>query len=64
MNSGSESNPATHSAAEGVQLPSPTAWPALLALGVALLAAGLVTNSYVSLVGALLAFVGGIGWFR
>jgi hypothetical protein len=47
-----------------VQLPSPTAWPIVLALGVTLLFAGLVTSAAISFLGALLSLVGGIGWFR
>jgi hypothetical protein len=46
-----------------VELPSPTAWPIVLALGVTLLFAGLVTSASVSVLGALLFLVGGVGWF-
>ena len=48
----------------GVLLPAPTAWPFVTALGLALLAAGLVTQAMVSLVGLLLAARGALGWFR
>jgi hypothetical protein len=47
-----------------VELPAPTAWPIVLAFGVALLFAGLVTNGAVSLLGGVLAVSGCIGWFR
>jgi len=47
-----------------VELPSPTAWPIVMAFGVALVSAGLVTNAALSLLGALLAIVGAVGWFR
>jgi hypothetical protein len=47
-----------------IELPAPTAWPFLLALGVALLFAGLVTSASVSCLGALLAVAGSVGWFR
>jgi hypothetical protein len=47
-----------------VQLPSPTAWPIVLALGVTLLFAGLVTSAAISFLGALLSLGGCIGWFR
>ena len=47
-----------------IQLPSPTAWPFVLALGVSLLLAGLVTNIAVSILGLVLALAGAIGWFR
>ena len=47
-----------------VNLPAPTAWPLVAAFGVALLFAGLVTTGVVSLLGAILAVSGFIGWFR
>lgn len=47
-----------------VQLPAPTAWPMVLALGLALLLAGMVTSAAISLLGACLAALGGAGWFR
>lgn len=46
-----------------VILPSPTAWPIVLAFGITLLFAGLVTSSSVSILGAVLAIAGCIGWF-
>jgi len=47
-----------------IEVPAPTAWPFLLALGVALLFAGLVTSLAVSVLGAGLALSSCIGWFR
>jgi hypothetical protein len=47
-----------------IEVPAPTAWPFLLALGVALLFAGLVTSTSVSCLGALLSVAGCVGWFR
>lgn len=47
-----------------IEMPAPTAWPIVLALGFALLCAGLVTSYTVSILGALLAFAGCVGWFR
>jgi hypothetical protein len=47
-----------------VEVPAPTAWPIALAFGIALLAAGLVTNASVSILGALISVCGAIGWFR
>src|ERR1700722_11002113 len=47
-----------------IEVPAPTAWPFLLALGMALLFAGLVTSTSVSCLGALLALAGSVGWFR
>ena len=48
---------------EGVNLPSPTGWPFVLALGCALIFAGLVTSASVSFLGAILAVSGCTGWF-
>jgi hypothetical protein len=47
-----------------VELPAPTVWPFVLAFGVTLLFAGLVTDSSVSVLGTLLALAGSVGWFR
>jgi hypothetical protein len=46
-----------------IQLPRPTAWPLVLALGVSLGVAGLVTSLAVGLLGLLLSVAGIIGWF-
>jgi len=46
-----------------VQLPRPTAWPLVLALGDALILAGMVTNIAVAVLGLLLSIGGAIGWF-
>jgi hypothetical protein len=50
--------------AGSVILPAPTAWPFVTALGLTLLAAGLVTQAVISLVGLVLAVRGAVGWFR
>jgi hypothetical protein len=47
-----------------IPLPAPTVWPFVTALGLALLAAGLVTQAVISLVGLVLAVRGAVGWFR
>jgi hypothetical protein len=47
-----------------IEVPAPTAWPFILALGAALLFAGLVTSTSVSGLGALLSLAGSVGWFR
>jgi hypothetical protein len=47
-----------------VQLPAPTAWPIILAFGITLLFAGLLTSVSVTLLGAVLALAGTVGWFR
>jgi len=49
---------------KAVQLPAPTAWPIVLALGVTLLFAGLLTSADVTVAGALLTVVACVGWFR
>ena len=49
---------------KSVDLPAPTAWPFVMAFGVALLFAGLVTTLSVSLDGAVLTLVAAVGWFR
>jgi hypothetical protein len=47
-----------------IEVPAPTAWPMLMALGVVFLFAGLVLNLSVSLVGLCLAIAGAVGWAR
>jgi hypothetical protein len=49
---------------EFVETPAPTAWPIILAFGVALLFAGLITTASVSILGAILTVAGCVGWFR
>lgn len=49
---------------EVVQVPAPTAWPLVLALGVTFGFAGLVTNVGISILGAVLIVSGCVGWFR
>jgi hypothetical protein len=48
---------------EVVHLPSPTAWPVVLALGLTFAAAGLVTNLGISVLGGILVVAGCVGWF-
>jgi len=47
-----------------LEAPSPTAWPFVLAFGFTLLFTGLVTSMSVTVLGAVLAMAGCIGWFR
>jgi hypothetical protein len=47
-----------------IELPAPTAWPIILAFGLTLVFAGLVTSASVSLLGAILVIPGCVGWFR
>jgi hypothetical protein len=59
--SGTEQSNATPAS---VRLPAPTPWPIVLAFGVTLVFAGLVTSAPISLVGAVLFVAAGVGWFR
>jgi hypothetical protein len=54
------SSPTPHT----IEVPASTAWPFILAFGATLLFAGLVTSMSVSVLGAALALVGCVGWFR
>jgi len=47
-----------------IKVPAPTVWPFFLAFGATLLFAGLVTSMSVSVLGAVLALAGCVGWFR
>jgi hypothetical protein len=47
-----------------VSLPAPTAWPIVFAFGITLLFTGMLTSASVSVLGAILALCGSIGWFR
>jgi len=49
---------------QAIEMPAPTAWPIILAFGLTLVFAGLVTSWSVSFLGAILAVSGSIGWFR
>src|SRR5580704_454550 len=49
---------------DNIEMPAPTAWPLVLAFGLTLIAAGMVTAGSVSILGALLTVVGTVGWFR
>jgi hypothetical protein len=57
-------NQTGESAPDTVEMPAPTAWPIALAFGLTLLFAGLVTSEAVSVLGALVAIAGAVGWFR
>jgi len=49
---------------DSFELPAPTVWPMVVALGVTFGFTGLVTHVAVSVVGVVLALVGGVGWWR
>jgi hypothetical protein len=50
--------------AHTIELPAPTAWPIILAFGLTLVSAGMVTSASVSVLGAIFAVAGCVGWFR
>jgi hypothetical protein len=53
-----------HSVPTGtVQLPAPTAWPMVLALGISLALTGMVTHWVISLLGLVMAVPAIVGWF-
>lgn len=54
---------ADHTQTGTVQLPAPTPWPMVLALGIALMLAGMVTHWLVSLLGLVMALPAIVGWF-
>jgi hypothetical protein len=60
--------PNTNSQIKGIpvtiDVPAPTAWPVILAFGLALMFAGLLTSVSVSALGAVLSLAGCVGWFR
>jgi hypothetical protein len=47
-----------------VEMPAPTAWPIVLAFGVMLSFASLVTNPGIGIAGVALVICGCVGWFR
>src|SRR5690349_5868016 len=47
-----------------VDLPAPTVWPFVMALGVTLICASLVTYFSIGVLGLVLFVVAGVGWFR
>jgi hypothetical protein len=48
---------------EKLEVPAPTAWPVVMAFGMTLIFAGLVTAAPVSILGGVLAVAGAVGWF-
>jgi hypothetical protein len=52
------------SATDTVEVPASTPWPIVLAFGITMLFAGLVTSEAVSVLGAILSIAGAVGWFR
>src|SRR5271169_1011551 len=64
MVSPSSSAQSPKAAPRTINLPAPTAWPIVLAFGITLLLAGLLTSASVSILGAILAVTASVGWFR
>jgi hypothetical protein len=57
-------NQSGDNATDTIEVPAATPWPIVLAFGIALLFAGLVTSEAVSVLGAFVAIAGAVGWFR
>src|SRR5262245_61067915 len=55
--------PATPRGPEYHELPAPTVWPMVVALGLTLTGAALVTHAVVAVVGLTLTLIGGVGWW-
>ncbi len=47
-----------------IAMPAPTHWPLVMAVGLSLTLAGLVTNAMISAIGVVMAIAGAVGWFR
>src|SRR6516162_7676129 len=56
--------PVENPARQFIEMPAPTGWPFTMALGSSLMFAGLLTDVSVSVLGAILAVTGAVGWFR
>lgn len=54
----------SHASSHAIHMPAPTAWPIVLALGITLLFAGLVTHWAISVLGLVLMVRSAVGWFR
>ena len=57
-------NQSGDNATDTIEVPAPTPWPIVLAFGIALLFAGLVTSEALSVLGAFVAIAGAVGWLR
>jgi len=47
-----------------IEVPAPTAWPLVLAVGFTLMFTGLLTSVSLAIFGIVLAITGCVGWFR
>lgn len=52
----------SHVTPDGVIMPAPTVWPAVLALGIMLVASGVVLDWLLTILGACLVLAGAMGW--
>lgn len=57
-------NSTAHGHENTIALPAPTHWPLMMAVGLTLLIAGLVTNVMISALGLAMTVAGAVGWFR
>lgn len=55
---------AVHTPGEGIDLPASSFWPMVLAFGIMLTLAGLVTQMAVTVVGLVVALFSSVGWWR
>jgi hypothetical protein len=58
-----EPKPESPNVPAAVELPAPTVWPIVFAFGLTLVFAGLLTSAALSVVGAVLSIIAGVGWF-
>ena len=47
-----------------IHMPAPTQWPLIMAVGLTLVFAGLVTNFIITALGIVMTIAGAVGWFR
>ena len=59
-----ESQQIQHASQGHIELPAPTVWPLVFALGVGLIFAGLLSSVWVSSAGGLLFLLAAVGWWR
>jgi hypothetical protein len=58
------SDETSETAPDTIEVPASTPWPIAFAFGIALLAGGFVTTGALSVLGAIVAIAGAVGWFR
>jgi len=63
MTSEREASSAASAVPKSVSLPALTVWPGVLALGMTLATAGLVSTRVLTIIGGLIAVAGCVGWF-